>query len=476
MKSISFQDITSAGIKYILLIAICLVISVLMIANPKMIGLLSFIFCVTVLFWMVAPYLDEIKVIIPFIFILHLLPMLAGIRIHGGLPVFKPQRIVTLILLFYLFRKELLFQYYSNYFRVNIFTRPVIFILISYTISSFLSNNFNASIFFTISFILEYLFLAILVFSAFKDDSDIDFLARIICYSTMFLCMFGIVEKITEFNFFHIFGVYLPDFVLHHQMREGGIRISGPFTHSISFSVYLVMTIPLFLYRYRNRTLLFYFTLGISMLTILFTQSRTGMISSMLVLGIYVIFIDRMKIPILIIFSVPIIVLYHNEIIQYLSTVLPFVTTSAEQADSTQARLNQLAFLWDYIKNNIVFGVGQVPPPGMLVAISIDQFETANSIDNFYLLYTYYYGIFGLLVWLFMAFMVLFKSIRVIIKKQAHPILTYIVIGIISFLISNTVVALWESHLLYWIYIGIATRIIYNSQIDAISRGEKSLS
>jgi len=460
VKSFLLQHNAFINIKIFIVFITSILISLLFTINPAGTGLFSTILCIAFLTWIIAPYINE-KIIIVFLFLFHLLPTLAGIQIAPAIPVFKPQRIAILFMLFYLFRKGYLLEYYSSFFKTKIFTRQIIFIIMSLFISSLLSANKGGTFFYTISFLIEYIFMAVLVFSFFKKDSDIDLLIMLLCKSSLLLCIFGIFERFTQFNFYHLFGDFLPDFVLGHQVRGGAIRISGPFNHSISFGVYLSMTIPFFIYRYNKKPLKLCLSLLLLLITILFTQSRAAIICTALTFLIYCFFINRKMLIACIIILMPVIAFFSGDIFSKLLEVLPFTSTSSEQASSTLVRLQQINFIWEIIKQSIVFGYGQTPPPGMLVTFHLDPQSVImnNSIDNFYFLYTYYYGFIGLLTWLFLTFSVLIKSIQ---NVKYNPLLPYLITGIISFTVANSVVALFDFHFLYWIFIGIITRILYN--------------
>ncbi|MDM7987075.1 MAG: O-antigen ligase family protein [Smithella sp.] len=416
----------------------------------------------TVLVWIIAEYLNTEKVVLLFIFLFHLMPALAGIRISETIPVIKPQRIATMFVLFMLLRKGLLVQYYKDFFHANIFTKPIILIIFSYLFTTILSYSKGSTAFFTASFIMEYLFMAVLVFSIFSDDDKIDVLSKALCYGTIVLCVFGIIERFTEFNVFHLLGTYRTDFQLNHQIRDDEIRIMGPFTHSIPLGVYLASTMPLFFYRYKNNPPQFYFSIGLISATIYATQSRTAIICALLVVGIYLVFYDRSKISIAILLLIPFILVFNNEIFTYLREVLPFTATGTEQINSTEARFNQLEFYGEYIKNNILFGHGIVTAPELITSGGLGYTRVSHSIDNFYLLYAFYFGLVGLAVWVLLAIIVFFRTVFYTMRNRHDFILQCLLIGLIAFFISNLVVALFENHFLYWIYIGIITRKIYN--------------
>ncbi|MDY6933323.1 MAG: O-antigen ligase family protein [Spirochaetota bacterium] len=458
-------------LEIITVVIICLFFVYLCLNDPKSVVSLGFvIFCIPLAFfsikktdnWLVSrDVTDEKKMLTYFMFIYPLLPCLWGINIGGGIPVFRAQRIAALILIFYLYRRGLFRQVYTDFIKANIFTYPIVFIIISFLITSFFSTNMKGTFFYLFYFVFEILILPVVVFTVFKTRKDIELLINIICLSAFILSIIGIYERITEYNFYSVFGAYDVSHAhaLEHARRFGSIRIKGPFMHSISFSSYLATTLPLFLYKYYNNSTKLIISSGLVMFALISTQSRGGIIGAILILGIYFTLYDRKNIFYILLLSIPLIVLNYDSIAVFFNQLNPTGSSDQELANSSKARSIQFEILSEYIKQNIIIGYGKVPTP----AIMRIPGRYSRSVDNFYLLLTYSFGFFGLLSYVYLMINIIIKPIKILGKKiYKDKLITLLLTGVFAFYIINTVVSLEEFHFIFWIYVGILARLLVN--------------
>ncbi len=159
----------------------------------------------------------------------------------------------------FLMSKGLMVRYYTEFMKTGLFSYPLLFVILSSFLTAFLSKAMTSTMFFIFSFIFELLLLAVVVFSIFKTREDIELLIRTLCASALLLCALGIIEKITQFNVYTTFGAFSPELsrALSLQIRDGTVRIQGPFDHSIAFGAYLVAVLPLLMYRFRSNIVYF---------------------------------------------------------------------------------------------------------------------------------------------------------------------------------------------------------------------------
>jgi hypothetical protein len=118
----------------------------------------------------------------------------------------------------------------------------------------------------------------------------------------------------------------------------------------------------------------------------------------------------------------------------------------------------------DVIKKNPVLGVGLIPPPGIMLQYNVIE----SSIDNFYLLYTYFFGIIGILAYYCFMLSTLIKPFTAANGRFRNDNLMMLVfIGIVIFYLINTIVALWSFHFIFWILLGILARLIVNTRNES---------
>ncbi len=461
---------TKVFLKILLTIAIALLFCTLFMFKVKLAVTISILFAITAISWHLFDYISDEYFFLFILFLFPIVPTSFGIVLPAGLPVIKSHRILTMLILFYMLKKRILIDYYSNFFKQNTFTFPIIIVIISYFISSSFSASKGTSFFFTISTIIETILLAIIVFNSFKTNSQINRLIYTLSISCIILAFIGLIEKKTGYNFYAQFGGFTHYYSTNHAMRGGEIRINASFGHSITLGTYYAMILPLVLYTFRKNILKSFAWSGLIFLAILATQARSAQIGALIVFIIYFLFLDRKKLRIGIILALPLIFLFHEKIISYAIQINPFNTTDANLADSSGARLEQLNFLWPFIKNNIIIGHGVGPVPALMRGSWIGgEGNYQVTVDSFYLLHFYYFGIIGILTWLYLmleTFRRPLKTFRIAIHKT--PILPYILMGLIVFNIVNIVAALQQFHFVYWIFVGILARMIINKKNDLL--------
>ncbi len=440
-------------------------------ANIAFAVVLSFGLFAATFSWFLLGVVNEKKIIL-FIFLIYtLLPSLWGARIIPGVPVLKSHRVVAILLILLLLKKGELGNYFINFFKENIFSIPILLILISVTISTVLSSGVGSSVNYLLSFIFEKILLAIIIFNVFKKREDIEKLINVLCISVIIVSFFGLYEKITEFNVFTIFGTYNPEWDLEHQMRGGEIRINGPFAHSIAFGTSLSMLFPLFLYKYKNDFLKLIASTVIILPVIYFTQSRASQIGFLIVVALHYLFIEKKNLNIIFISILPLFVLKIHKIFVFFRELNPFTVQEVNAASSSDARLTQFLFYKEFIKDNIIFGAGYVNAPYIMRGnYKGGEGDYNNSIDNFYLLYSFFYGLVGLLTWIYLTIEIFRKSIKYYGRDIFKETLVfYLLSAIVSFTIINVVVGLFSYHYIFWIYIGILTRLLVNRR-DELTR------
>ncbi len=449
-------------LKVLIIAFIAYIFTSIAMVKMKIAGLLSiamFLFAVMFYFF---DKIDEKKFFLAFFFIYPLLPGLWGVNLPMGLPVLRAHRLLTLLLIIYLIRNRLFIKYYLNFIETRIFNLPLFFIIMSMFISSILSDAKGASIFYCISFIVEFLILSVVVYNGFKTREDIEMLITALCYAAFILCFIGIYEGIFEYNFYTIFGTYMDESTLEAVMRDSSIRVKGPFGHPISFGTYFALILPLVLYKYYEHIAKFIIAFVALGTTILMTQSRGAQIGAFIVISIYFIFVERKKIILMLIASIPFVIIFYEKILVYIRELNPLTATDAVLISSTTERQRQIDFYIEIVKQRPLFGFGLQPAPELLRDYHDGRTGGyANTIDNLYLGYAYQFGLIGLFCWIFLMIEVIRKPImlygREIFKDK---LIIHLLSGFIIFNIINYIVFLWQFHFVFWIYLGVITRLI----------------
>ncbi|OGU55541.1 MAG: hypothetical protein A2V66_07035 [Ignavibacteria bacterium RBG_13_36_8] len=467
--NIFFKILVIAAIAYAFIL-----IALIKIKIAVVISLIFFLMTIILIFF---SKIDEKKFFLVFFFIYPLLPGLWGVNLPFGLPVLRAHRIATVIMIIYLIRNGLFIKYYMNFFRTRLFNLPIFFIILSLFTSSILSSVVVSSIFFTISFIFELILLGIVVYNAFTEREEIESLVKILCYSAIILSFICIYEKFSGFNIYTILGTYQDPDTLLTLMRDETIRVRGPFIHPISCGIYFAMIFPLVLYKYRDVYGKFYLSLGLISIILLATQSRGAQIGAFIAITLYIIFIERKKIMILLFASIPLIIIYFEKIYMYLRELNPFTVTDEALVASTMDRYIQFDFYIQYIKERLLFGYGLESQQPLLRDLLDGRMGMySDSIDNFYLGYSLRFGIVGLTTWLYLMIEVIRKPLKLFGKGifQDKLILS-LLSSFIIFDITNIIVFLWHYHFVFWIFLGVLTRlmVIKNNELINIKKQEK---
>ncbi|MCP4138117.1 MAG: O-antigen ligase family protein [bacterium] len=457
------RSVPIAFVKIIITVAFAAAFSKLCLEKPAAAIALSFVIMVGAFSWGLAKEVDLQKFILVFFFIYPLLPCMAGVR-FGGLPAFKSHRLAMVALLFVLVNRGVFLTYYGDFLKSNVFTKQIFLIFFAYGISAYFSTAKGTTIFFAVSFMFETITLPAVVFSAFKTREDIDKLMKVLCWSAAVLVVLGIYEKITWNNVFFNFGVFDPALArgLAHQMRGGVIRTAGPFEHSISYGSFLAMSLVFFFYRYKENFIKFTLSMGGVFLAILGTQSRAALLGAMILVALYYIFVSKKHLNVLLLTIIPILILAVPLVIDKVQ-LTPSAEEQAEKESSSMARNNQVTYYMDFIKDDIVFGHGMSTLPAQM--LQPNRYTT--TIDNFYLLYLYFFGVFGLITFILMLVTAFVKPIMIFgVQILKDDLLPLILMSFIVFALVNYVVALWSFHFFFWIMVGIVARLIVNKRSE----------
>ncbi|HPF07087.1 MAG TPA: hypothetical protein PK293_13700 [Spirochaetota bacterium] len=426
----------------------------------------SVVICVVLLaaaiIWVKTDEID-IKVLISVCFFIYpLLPRFWGLRISEGIPAIHAHRVLSFVIIIILIRRKLLISYYRNFFKTGIFTKPILLVLISILLTVFVTENKPGTFFFLVSYIAETILIPVVIFSTYKTREDIEKFLSALIYPAIILAVLGLYENYSEYNIYTIFGIYDESFDISATLIRGGeLRVMGPFDHPIAFGAYFALVVPFVIYKYKEQILPLILLLLIFFKVITDTDSRAAQIGFGIIFFVYFLLISKHKF--LFFLFLPF-TLLSGSFRYRLMTLNPFFSGDVVLQGSANARVEQFNFLKGYIYKNFLLGHGQVETPLMLRWLSgtgLGNYH--NTIDSFYVLYIWLYGLCGLLSWILLMMFAIIKPI-IIFKNDIFDdnLVLLLLSGLISFCIINLVVALFSFHFLFWIYIGLLTRLMYN--------------
>ncbi|MFA5119238.1 MAG: hypothetical protein WC695_10435 [Candidatus Omnitrophota bacterium] len=436
----------SIGLLFNLSIKIGILISIF-------ITLLLLVFLLTKIFKKFDPFLM-------LVFLYPLLPFHMGYDVLSGLvPVFRVHRILTvLLLLFWLFK--------SKSIKESIIAFPLnkIFLLMFVPISfaSFFSFSPIASFFYLGSFTIEYFFFAVMIFDLTKEEGVANKLMIIIAISSIIAAIIGVLEYYSGINVYS----YIKPFSLGmkyavtQQIREGSLRIRGAFDHSISFGVYLSLSLAavvyLFLMSKKIYQKAFYSMAGVFIsFAVFLTRSRISILL-MFVLIISVLLLKKRKVLFLASFVFMFFLVQpfffqaqRNEILVLIhSAFMPLTAGSKEMIGSAMMRINQFNEISSLIIKKPIVGYGRID-------------LNTGSVDSLYLLMALRFGVLACVGFLLVNMFIFRQALSLYIKSRDEKFKVFGLIicsALLGLFFVWAAVSLESYFYLLWIYIGILSR------------------
>lgn len=261
----------------------------------------------------------------------------------------------------------------------------------------------------------------------------------------LFLLLFAIL-------LFVVIQLVFPEFIVKLGITNKvgidrlGIRIGGPFVWSYSYGFALL---PIFYMIYSslikgNASLKLFFLLNFILLTILAGQSKAAYLAYIIN---FIFFIPLSYkygnkkyvnfVVLFLLFMGGLLVSYIVANLEEFGNIHRFVSAlSNEETDaSTQTRLNQLSYIENTIKENILLGY----PIEYVV------------IENGYGYYTYYYGLIGLFSYLSLLAFLFYKTLKMVIASHKSKSFSSndqtVLMGYLSFIIGAVIFSLANSPL-----------------------------
>jgi hypothetical protein len=400
-----------------------------------------------------------------------LLPQYFAIEISSSLPLITASRIIILFLLFYAIIKGKL-------------KRNVFYIIIHSGYSKILIGYFTLSLIATLPYlnngsilkdlfgiIFDQILLFILITNSVDSKKKLDKCIWILTISFIIVCICGIVERFTGYNFWNNFYTISRSITNANDTRLGVNRVSFSFSHPIYFGMYIVLLIPIIMYMIKSKKnnniyiiglalgiICCFFTvsrgpIGVMFLTIILNffdmkrQERKRFISFFIMIGI-LIFIG------LLFFSNMV-----DSIIITLKTILNEfgfsynVDDFGSNSGGVDSRLSQFDIYGNAIRNNWLFGIGS------------GASDIYVSVDNAYLGWILSGGVFGLAskLTLYLGSIVLLFN-----QRNSTPICKAVFYSMLCYMVASLAAPENITTKMVWILLGLAavSRVIEKDEQD----------
>jgi len=143
----------------------------------------------------------------------------------------------------------------------------------------------------------SYIFVFYLVVSVLRNYGEIEAMVKWLVFLAIFISLFGIAERFTDYNLFKRLHEFLPFLKQKFsgqqeeiKMMRGALRISGPADHPISLAALLAMFMPLIFFffnksKYLLKKCWYGAGLAVTLIAALFTVSATALVGIITALG-----------------------------------------------------------------------------------------------------------------------------------------------------------------------------------------------
>ncbi|MEI9752332.1 O-antigen ligase family protein [Moellerella wisconsensis] len=310
--------------------------------------------------------------------------------------------------------------------KIIIYPDPVITVFFICTLYFFISsatkiNILNEWIFVTHFRYIFYFLTFILTYSIFNSYSiSINSFYKSLTVVYFFIFLFIIIQILIPQSYFESLFSKKPAF------DYTGYRIGGPFEWSyiLAFTILPIFMMNLHNIIYNKKyDFINLFIIITSLIFIILSQSKSAYLALFLSILIYFIFCSIRSIKALITFVILTFILlllsyflFDNITTDDFSHINNFINNANNGSidGSTLNRINQIKKALILLENNFLFGY---PSADMV-------------IENSYFFYAYFYGLIGLLTYLFLFSFLLFISFRNMKKYFTHPSLNTLSVGI----------------------------------------------
>lgn len=382
------------------------------------------------------------KITIRSIFLLYLIsffliPNYAGIKI-SGLPLLTAQRFFLIVIFFWIFFDKNVNRDFISTVKKSRFCMFFGFWLVVCIVTAIYNKDINS--FFgpfvdqCLAFYLFYFF-----FSKYYSLHDI---VKIITNILWILCICGIIEQFTKFNFFTLFDTGTTELNTGILLRDEAIRIKTAYGHPLAYGMILLLFCPFCCYDLKRNKIYIFEHKILFMLIVLnmfLTGSRSCIALFFIEFALIFIFSDKQKFGnmisyftlIIFVSGVIIFIFKNTELIQLLFRQFYYVIdeifgTNYSSLYGGNSSINNSSTYRDILWNIFSFeefspfiGKGTQYKPYFIILGRV-----VESIDNFYINYYIKYGIYGILFYI----LFVFKNIKAgILAKNMNFNLLFVV-------------------------------------------------
>jgi hypothetical protein len=371
-------------------------------------------------------------------------PIIYTVPVIVGWEAFPVSRvIISLLFLVALFKIQPYWPKIPLKYIIYSYSFFIVTLIISAMLSSLPWETFTRSI----TYLVPIMFFICSLVSIVDDKNGLKFMFIGILSGFALITLYGLIEILLQRNFLVDIGVITQDYEWMTDIRLGFGRITSFLGQPVYAALYFVFLIPIvyFISEFFIKLKLVKFviiTLSlISVICIIYTGSRTGIVGLGLVLFAYILFCHRdwkiaKWLPIM---AIPLISLYYFAPEGFTHhTIASFVLTDPAMEESQQffGRLAVTGAMIDIAREHIFFGLG----PGFILKMKTAQgiFTEVAGMENQYAALLADSGLFGFFAYLIFLFSVIWSSKRVrssgnaFVKNWASMVLSILVVLIIT--------------------------------------------
>lgn len=429
------------------------------------------------------------------VFLLSILPIYFGVRVSNFLPLITVFRIVYFIFII----DEIFIKNKINKLIIEIkkekLTKLIIALIIAYNLSIII--NFEAkSIMNLCAICLEDILFYYIIKINLDNAESLNKILKTIALSTLILGILGIFEYLFSFNIFNLLNITNDSRLLQGDIyiRMNSIRVMTSFGQPLAYNLYLAITIPIVIYAIKlykieknlKLEILYKFDLIILLINLVLTGSRSAII--ILCIQMFIIFMFKnykQKINLIISFllisiiAITISLSTENILLDGIKKYAYSVSDAVLGTELTQDfGTNENAFLYRKILienamklrgKKLLFGSGPEymrENPITVYSWKVNEWDSKwelKSIDNYYLVILFNYGIIVLIVIIILFVTFLKQSYRYIRRDQLS---LYLFVSLIGYMLYLLIVDELETMKYLWIVFAIVS-----SNIKLINSG-----
>lgn len=182
-----------------------------------------------------------------FIILTPIIPLYLAIDVSTSLPLLSAYRLLYLLFIIdeLIIKKKI--SKLIDCIKKDMFTNIIFIYIASLFIATIINFN-KTSLVNLISIIIEQILLYYIICINIKSMKTVELIIDLIIKVSLVLSILGVIEYLTSFNIFSLLDTS-KRLSSSNYIRMGSLRVSTSFNHSLGYGLYLVLFIPIVMYR-----------------------------------------------------------------------------------------------------------------------------------------------------------------------------------------------------------------------------------